>query len=63
MNHKQQNTPPTKKERRVEIAVFSVLGALFLFTAAFLAGWFGRYSALGKDKRALLWAIDTAKDN
>lgn len=63
MANKQQNTPLGKKERRVVISVFSVLGALLLFAAAFLAGWFSRYAALGERKRALLWAIDTAKDN
>lgn len=32
-------------------------------TAAFLAGWFGRYAALDGRARSLIWAIDTAQDN
>ncbi len=59
-NNEEKNV---KRERRVERVVFCVLGAVLIFAAAFLAGWFGRYSALGEKKRNLLWAIDTALDN
>lgn len=52
-----------KKIKRVEKSVLSVLLALVLFAVAFVAGWFGRWGALGKKKQELLWAIDAAQDN
>jgi len=59
-NNEEKNV---KRERKVELCVFAVLGAVLIFAGAFLAGWFGRYSALGKKKRELLWAIDTTLEN
>lgn len=52
-----------KKIKRVERCVISVLLAAILMAIAFIAGWFGRWGALGKNKQSLLWAIDTAKNN
>ncbi len=61
---KANETPdPTKKIKKVEICVLSVFLALVLAAVGFVAGWFGRWGALGKKKQALLWAIDTAQSN
>ena len=51
-----------KKIKKVEWGVLSLLLALVMAAAAFIGGWFGRWSALGANKQALLNAIDTAKD-
>lgn len=52
----------TKKIKKVEKCVLSVLLALVVAAVAFIAGWFGRWDALGKKKQSLLWAIDTAQE-
>lgn len=52
----------TKKIKRVERCVICVLIALVIAAGAFVAGWFGRWGALGKKKQSLLWAIDTAQE-
>ena len=56
------STEKGKKVKRVEQAVLSVLVALVVMATAFIAGWFGRWGALGKRKQSLLNAIDTARD-
>lgn len=68
MDQNEQNKKPlspekAKKIKRVETCVLSVLLAAILMAVAFIAGWFGRWGALGKNKQSLLWAIDTAKEN
>ena len=62
---KRESLSPEKarKIKKVERCVLSVLLALVLAAVAFIAGWFGRWDALGKKKQSLLWAIDTAKEN
>ncbi len=62
-NEKDQTTDKSKKIRIVEKSVISVLLALVIAAVAFVAGWFGRWGALGEKKRDLLWAIDTAEEN
>ena len=52
-----------KKIKRVEKSVLSVLLALVIVAVGFVAGWFGRWGALGKKKQSLLWAIDVAEEN
>lgn len=52
-----------KKIKRVERCVLSILLAAILAAVGFIAGWFGRWGALGKYKQSLLWAIDTAQKN
>ena len=56
-------TDREKKIKRVEKSVLGVLLALVIAAVAFVAGWFGRWGALGEKKQNLLWAIDTAEDN
>lgn len=63
MKHKETETTPSARERKikkVEKSVLGVLLALVVGAVAFIAGWFGRWGALGENKRNLLWAIDTA---
>ena len=63
MKHKETEITPSARERkikRVERSVLSVLLALVLGAVMFIAGWFGRWGALGENKQNLLWAIDTA---
>ena len=62
-NKQKGATNQTTKIRRVETCILSVFLALVLAAVGFIAGWFGRWAALGKRKRALLWAIDTALSN
>ena len=50
-----------KKIKRVEWGVLSLLLALVMAGAAFIGGWFGRWSALGRNKQSLLNAIDAAQ--
>ena len=56
------NNDTESKIKKVERIVLSVLLALVLAAGAFIAGWFGRWGALGKNKQSLLKAIDTARD-
>ena len=51
-----------KKLKKVVRCVLNALTTLILIATAFIAGWFGRWGALGKNKQALLEAIDTARD-
>ncbi|MDE6412106.1 MAG: hypothetical protein K2L02_06220, partial [Clostridia bacterium] len=52
----------TRKIKKVEKCVLSILIALVIAAGAFVAGWYGRWGALGKKKQDLLWAIDTAQE-
>lgn len=52
-----------KKIKRVERCVLSVLLAAVFAAVGFVSGWFGRWGALGKNKQALLWAIDKTLEN
>ena len=50
-----------KKLKKVVRCVLNALTTLILIATAFIAGWFGRWGALGKNKQSLLEAIDTAR--
>lgn len=60
-----KGTTPDKerKIKKVERTVLSLLMAAVVAAGAFVAGWFGRWGALGKTKRAILEAIDTMQEN
>lgn len=63
-NETEKKTPDKEKKiRRVEKSVLSVLLALIVAAVGFIAGWFGRWGALGAKKQSLLWAIDVAEEN
>ena len=67
MNDKKRmdNSTPDKEKKikKIERIVLSVLMSAVVAAGAFVAGWYGRWGALGKNKQALLEAIDTLKEN
>ena len=67
MDEKDMNGTTTsgkeKKIKKVERMVLSILMAAVVAAGAFVAGWFGRWGALGKNQRAILEAIDSMQDN
>lgn len=54
-----QKKRPARGKEKILAAVCCLLAAFLLF----LAGWFGHWLSLGRDARALLWAVDTAERN